>query len=423
MKKQKNLVLVMTGLVLAGVVLVGGCVMKPDKDDEGSVEDGQQGAGWQTETVDDSGWVGIDPSIAVDSSSNPSISYYDEDNHDLKYAWRQDGSWQSEVVDSTGDVGEESSLVIDGQGTVHVSYVNHDKGALKYARKSGGSWDISTIDDDNSHHVVATSIVLDGQGYPHVAYNWEGGAEYNNGNNDEGDGKDVGNEGMDDDKDVDDKNNGVVDGNNNKNDNDSGFIKFASWNGSSWDIEEAAPGGSDVYLALDNKDQPHVCFIKGDPNTDPRIHYASQIAGSWQTEIVDSATKSGGDCGIDVDSSGGIHITYHDYGQGAIKYAKQEGDTWETQTVVTGTGKQEGLRMVVDSASQPHVIFVNDQTEKLIHAILTGDSWTQEIINKMGIPSVAIDGNDRLHVAHGYSVETDKLEDETEIMRYSTREY
>ena len=44
-------------------------------------------AGWETETVDAINWVGEYTSLVLDESGNPRISYYDETNHDVKYAF------------------------------------------------------------------------------------------------------------------------------------------------------------------------------------------------------------------------------------------------------------------------------------------------------------------------------------------------
>ncbi len=49
-------------------------------------------ANWQTEDVDKSGNVGIDPSIALDSNDSPHVCYYDQTNKDLKYAQKVDGT-------------------------------------------------------------------------------------------------------------------------------------------------------------------------------------------------------------------------------------------------------------------------------------------------------------------------------------------
>jgi len=205
---------------------------------------------------------------------------------------------------------------------------------------------------------------------------------------------------------------------------DGDFVKYAFWNGNSWKIEEAAAGGSDVYLALDSNDNPHIAFVKGNPSN-KKIYYTRKTSGSWKTKIVDSSTLAGGDCGIDVDSNNYARITYHDYGKGAIKYAKFDGNSWKIQTVAENRGKQEGLRLAVDSQNVPHIAYVDETKEKLMHAFLEGNSWTKEIISKMGIPSIYIDSLDNVHVSHGSITDEETRDPETgeeiEILRYSVK--
>ena len=47
----------------------------------------------------------------------PHISYYDETNADLKYAYRDASGWHIQTVDSEGSVGTSTSLAL-GSGSV-----------------------------------------------------------------------------------------------------------------------------------------------------------------------------------------------------------------------------------------------------------------------------------------------------------------
>jgi hypothetical protein len=126
--------------------------------------------GWNIETVDNSGNVGLHSSIALDSSGNPHISYYGEGC--LKYASKSGGTWTIESADlppAGKYVGWYTSLALDSHNNPHISYYDQSNNDLKYAAKSNGTWTKTTVDSVGNVGMF-TSIAIDPHGYPHISY-------------------------------------------------------------------------------------------------------------------------------------------------------------------------------------------------------------------------------------------------------------
>jgi len=180
------------------------------------------GSTWAVSTVDDNPNVGHYSSIAVESSTGfPHISYYDDDNDDLKHARFNGSSWDIEVVDSNGSVGRHSSIAIDSNDYPSISYRDVTNQALKYARWNGYSWEISTVDADGEVG-RGTSIEIDSSDNPHISY-------YSNS-------EDV--------------------------------LKYAFWTGSQWEIQTVDTLGISgisglTSLALNSSDWPHITYYAG----------------------------------------------------------------------------------------------------------------------------------------------------------------
>jgi hypothetical protein len=131
------------------------------------------------EEIDNTGTVGKYTSIAVDSENIVHISYYDYAgaNTNLKYASGQYGNWNIKIdIDPTGtstDIGQYSSIAVDSKDLPHISYYDQTNGNLKYAYFDGATWQvIDDIDPTRGTNNVGlfTSLALDAQNHPHISY-------------------------------------------------------------------------------------------------------------------------------------------------------------------------------------------------------------------------------------------------------------
>lgn len=313
-----------------------------------------QADSWHIRTVDEDGRVGKDCSLTLDSDDNPHISYFDDDNNCVKYAYWTGSTWNISEVDDTIHVGYATSIDVDSIGNPHITYSDYtDNHNLKHAYWDGTSWVIQYVDTvgDNMY----SSMDLDSDDNPHISYF----------------------------------------------DNDNHCVKYAHWTGSNWEITVIGPacgGASNTSISLDSYDFPHIAYR----GTDGSLMYVNGFP--WEIQDLDDHISY---ASITVDSNDNPHISYHcGVDTIGLKYAYWNGSDWE-KTVVDSTWLAGHFTSIaLDSEDNPHISHNNCDLLNLghiKHSYYDGSTWNTEELDDTGAyrdTSIYIDSEDNPHIAY-----------------------
>ena len=137
---------------------------------------------WSKLIIDESGRTYYSD-LKVGSDNVPRVAYYDElpiypTVGVLKFAELTELGWQSTIIDggtprdaSDADVvGWHPSLALDATDKPHVSYADFSGEAIKYATRSGGDWATEVIEEGTYMVGLMSSLAIDSTGNIHVAY-------------------------------------------------------------------------------------------------------------------------------------------------------------------------------------------------------------------------------------------------------------
>ncbi len=309
------------------------------------------GATWPSvniKTVDSAGIVGQMTSLALDASGNPCISYFDWTNNHLKYAWSDDGgkTWPTgniKTVDSTGNTGQYASLALDASGNPRISYFDETNKDLKYAWSDdgGNTWPAGKIKtvDSTGYTGYYTSLALDASGNPRISY-------YDVTNYD---------------------------------------LKYA-WSddgGNTWPagkiktVDSTGTVGQYTSLALDASGNPRISYFDV-TNKDLKYAWSGDKGVTWPAgniKTVDSTGDTGYCSSLALDTSGNPCVSYYDYTNGDLKYAWSDdgGATWPAANIMTldsigSVGLWTSLAM--DTSGNPRISYQDGSNTELKYAYL-----------------------------------------------------
>lgn len=123
---------------------------------------------WVMQTLSGNSVVEIMPAIAVDGQGAVHVSYLFEDDNDLtpstmQYVTNKTGSWIIETADTCGAYsGAYASIALDSSGNPNISYYDSSFGSLRFTRKIGNVWECTRFDANvNVNDGLYTSLLLD----------------------------------------------------------------------------------------------------------------------------------------------------------------------------------------------------------------------------------------------------------------------
>lgn len=320
-------------------------------------------SGWHTQIVDFVDGINYEqPSIAVDPTGHPHISYADVSNYDLKFASWNGAEWQTQVLDSTGNVGMYSSLVFGTNGFPQISYFDWTNHKVKHLFRDSEIWHMTVIGDAD-YYFMFTSIDLDQFDRPHVAY-------------------------MDDHRET---------------------LKHAFWDGTEWQVSVVAEAeyiGYNPSLEIDSDGNARISYQN---RTTSQIKYAFQDETGWHTEVLDSGAEDISNSALALDNHGFSHIVYADRRNDALKYAVHDGFGWDV-TLVENQLNADMMALEIDNLGFSHIVFnerkdgLPDQTSQLRYGFNSGTGWVMEPVSLIEeLPdwfSITLDGQNIPHVSY-----------------------
>jgi hypothetical protein len=193
-------------------------------------------------------------------------------------------------------------------------------------------------------------------------------------------------------------------------------LRYATWNGSSWDIQTLDSTGSVGHypsLALDSSDYAHIAY--GEDHVDnhyDRYRYAYEDNSGWHVEPVPDASYAPSNASLAVDSEGDAHMSYTTWKpwvRRTLWYGVRHDSSWSFEAVdETSWCAGDHNSLAVDSNGRPHISYAYEAVSygpfDLNYAVRTDSGWVTESVDTPGDVglgnSLALDSSDYPHISY-----------------------
>ncbi len=158
-----------------------------------------------------------------------------------------------------------------------------------------------------------------------------------------------------------------------------------------WDcvnIEDFGHDGWDNHLVFDNEGNLYTSSI--DPSTG--VEFSWRINNVWNRASLPTARFTyGHGTTVALDSTGRVHIAYHDPEAKTLMFARQNGPSWQIEEIASGTGTFP--HMGINKRGEIHIVFTTAMsiTAHIVHhAVFANNHWVFSNIDTLS------DGSSRM---------------------------
>ena len=171
-----------------------------------------------------------------------------------------------------------------------------------------------------------------------------------------------------------------------------GIIKYAHFDGKKWQTIQIAKDSGEIgytcSIAIAKDGTPHLTWYQLSGPTPNYLHmrYAVLKDGAWLVRTLDFDNETGKWNSMVLDAQSNPLISYSAWYNGELRLAHWNGQKWEINTADSRTRSRgefnigEGNSLILDSGGKPHISFYSEKALKYAH--LVGEDWKVETVDQ-----------------------------------------